>query len=65
MTKMNILPKWRVVISVGGRLQEKTFRTYTEVEADPVFSPVARNKDHFHYVSKTGGCGDLLIVKLR
>jgi len=65
MTKMNILPKWRVVISVEGRLQEKLFRSYTEVQEDPVFSQVVRNKDRFHYVSKTGGSGDLLIVKLR
>lgn len=62
---MNALPKWRVVAVVAGKLQERTFRSYAEVALDPVFSCVVRNKDRFHYVSKTGGCGDLLITKLR
>ena len=65
MTKMNALPKWRVVVVVDGRLREKLFRSYTEVELDPVFAGIVRNKDRFHYVAKTGGSGDLLITKLR
>ena len=65
MTQTNFLPKWRVVIMADGRLREKLFRSYKEVENDPVFAGVVRNKDRFHYVAKTGGSGDLLITKLR
>ena len=65
MTKTNILPKWRVVAVVAGKLQERTFRSYAEVELDPLFAGVVRNKDRFHYVSRTGGSSDLLVTKLR